>query len=249
MKWNKALSIEEIALIATGLESYKNMETVKDFATVQFPPCSLEDVERGIPQQREAEQNKLYERYQEALEIKDALEREVYIVDPYNTDVEHEALKNTHLVISIRAQTEEGWIVADRCLITRESAALWFYDLDLDKAKRLLPKVEDLYKQNEALTQLLATPQQAPQHSSQKPEKPESAIRTSEELLLKSVGILSLIISNEKNSLKNGNNPNASAIAETIKRKAAELGLEFEKASNLNRDITNGLSAIKNELS
>lgn len=249
MKWNKTLSTEEIALIATGLESYKDMSSVKHLATVQLPPYGLEDVESGFPQQRESEQNELYEKYIEALEIKDALEREIYIVDPHNTDADHEALENTHLVISIRAETEEGWIKADRCLITRESAALWFYDLDLDKAKLLLPKVEDLHKQNEALYQLRVTPQQAPQNSSQKQAKPESAIRTSEELLLKSVGILSLIISNEKNSLKNGNNPNASAIAETIKRKAAELGLEFEKASNLNRDITNGLSAIKKELS
>jgi hypothetical protein len=238
MKWNKTLSTEEIALLVTGLDTYKSLSSVKHLATVQLAPLSREEIDSGVLDKQNKGQDTLYEQYLEATEIKEALEREVYIVDPHNTDIDVEALANTNLVISIRAQNEEGWISAENCLITRESAALWFYELNMDMAKKLCPHVETLAIKEEAVKQ---ANKQAP---SLEPNL-QTELRTSEQTLLDSIGIVSLLLSKTGPLYKNGGKPNAKQIADAVKQEAIKQHMDVEKISNLERDITKGLKRIQ----
>lgn len=238
MKWNKTLSTEEIALLVTDLESFKTLSSVAQLATSQPPPMSREDIENGLLDKRTSEQDLLFERYLEATEIKEALEREVYIVDPYNTDIDDEALANTSLVLSIRAQNEEGWINADRCLITRESAALWFYELDIEKAKKLYPHVETLVIKEEA-------EKQASKHVMNQELNHQTELRTSEHTLLESIGIISLLLSKSGPKYQNGQKPNSKQIADAVRQEAENLKIDIDKVSNLERDISKGLKRIQ----
>jgi len=238
MKWNKTLSTEEIALIVTDLDTYKSLSSVEHLATVQLPPLSREDIDNGLFDKQSREQDSLYEQYIEATEIKEALEREIYIVDPHNTDIDDEALANTNLVLSIRAHNEEGWINAERCLITRESAALWFYGLDIDKAKKLYPHVETLAIKKEA-------EKQASKHVLNQEPNLQSELRTSELTLLESIGIISLLLSKSGPIYQNGEKPNSKQIADAVRQEAENLKIDIDKISNLERDISKGLKRIQ----
>ncbi len=237
MKWNKFLSAEEISLIATGLTQYKTLATVERITADTPPLFSIDEIEEGVSSYdyNEAEQDKLCESYREAVEINEALEREIYIVDPHNQDVDEEILSSTHLVLSSRGESEEGWIIPKQCLVTRESAALWFYDLDIEKAKLLHPRVE-------SLTTTVDTPVELQNKQESKQQAP---IRTSSGTILESLGLMSLILSKEKANFSRGDKPNKKGIAEAVKRKAEELNIDVDQISNLNRDIAAGLRAIE----
>jgi hypothetical protein len=237
MKWNKTLTTEEVALLVTDLDTYKNLSSVEHLATVQLAPLSREEIDNGVLDKQSEEQHSLYEKFIEATEIKEALEREVYIVDPYNTDIDDQALANTNIVLSIRAENEEGWIIPSRCLITRESAALWFYELNIDMAKKLYPHVETLAIKKEA-------EKQANKQTPNQERNPHSELRTSEQTLLDSIGIISLLLSKAGPLYKNGDKPNAKQIADAVREKASKLNIDVEKISNLERDISKGLKRI-----
>ena len=244
MKWKKTLTTEEIAMIATDLDRYKSLSHVeKNFESPlpPFKPSELDNPDYSTSTLTEYQET-LFERYEKAKDIKDALEREVYIVDPHNTDMDDEALSNTNLVISLRGENEEGWIIPHRCLITRESAALWFYDIDIDMAKKLHPHIETLAIKKDA-------EKQANKQAWSPERNTQSELRTSEQTLLESIGIISLILSNEGPLYKNGNSANAKQIAEAVRAKASELNIDIEKISNLERDISKGLKKIQDKKS
>ncbi len=221
MKWNKTLTAEEITLIALR---HENKESIQGLIP---PPPASPDEKKKLKAR--------WDQYTEARQIKEALEREICLVDPLNTNADDSALLNTTLIISNRAESEEGWLLPEKCLITRESAALWFYDMDIEKAKLLHPRVE-------RLTTTTDTPVKV---QNEQESKQQAEIRTSSGTILESLGLMSLILSKEKTSFSNGDRPNAKGIAEAVKRKAEELNIGVDQISNLNRDITTGLRAVE----
>ncbi|WP_135443231.1 hypothetical protein [Vibrio tasmaniensis] len=80
----------------------------------------------------------------------------------------------------------------------------------------------------------------------QKITEPEKRLlRTPEDTLVSSLGLMALMLSEQSSKYKKGTTANCSQIAQDISKLAARHGVELDKASNLNRDISAALKSLK----
>lgn len=75
-----------------------------------------------------------------------------------------------------------------------------------------------------------------------------NTLRTPEETLKQSLGILATLLSQSNVKYRKGNTANCSQIAKDVELFAARMGLELESSSNLNRDISASLKFLENWL-
>ncbi|OQQ00755.1 hypothetical protein BK412_21365 [Vibrio campbellii] len=71
-------------------------------------------------------------------------------------------------------------------------------------------------------------------------------LRTPEETLKQSLGILATLLSQSNAKYRKGNTANCSQIAKEVELFAARMGMDLESSSNLNRDISASLKYLDN---
>ncbi len=230
-KWKKYLTAEEAALLLTGLEQYDSL------AGVQF----LEDIDDSYLIKRVDydvfdfseldERDQLLARFQEAKVIYEELLNEIFIADELD---QNNAVSDvqSHLEIVVRAQVNEFeyYLKPEECQLTKKSIANWVYEIDTEKAKILNPNIEFEYKGLE------------------KTKAREYKAVSSEEKLLESIGILSLILAEKSGVYKRGEGPNASAIQKAIAEYSGEVFKDGSGFSNLNKDITAAVEYVNQNL-
>jgi hypothetical protein len=216
MKWNKTLTAQQVGLLVTGLEKHPTI----DAASMYLYDLFGEDCDNVID---------------EAQAITEALQAEIQLVDPHNTDVDERVLKNTNLIIASRwSNGEEGYLDALRTTITRESAAQWFLSVGaIDQAKILMPSIE---------TGAIAL---ASQNNSK--DSSQDIARTPEPSLINSLGIMAIMLAKKQANLSRNNRPNASQIVIAIEQTAAEHGFSLEQISNLQKDISMAVKKVLGE--
>jgi hypothetical protein len=216
MRWNKTLTAQQVGLLVTGLEQYPTI----DAASIDLYDLFGEDCDDVL---------------NEARAITEALQAEIQLVDPHNSDVDERVLKSTNLVVASRwSNGEEGYLDALRTTVTRESAAQWFLSVGaIDQAKILMPSIE---------TGAIAL---ASQDNSK--DSTQDIARTPEPSLLDSLGIMAIMLAKKQTNLSRGSKPNASQIVTAIEKTAAEYGYPLEQISNLQRDIAKAVKKVLSE--
>lgn len=146
---------------------------------------------------------------------------EIALIDQRRTGIDEKALEDTCLVIAMRVENDDGRIDRIKTRITRKSAAQWFSKRGhAEMARRLSPAFE------------------------QESIGPTVKLKAPESSLMDSLGILAYMLSETKNGMKWGENPNAKAIAEAIKDQAVSLDIELKEVSNLQKAIKEAVRKV-----
>ena len=148
MKWKTALTAEEAALLATGLESYKTLPELRKtiISTKESLPIdyTLGDAEGGLvdPEKVAEELAEFESKAQTVEEIYEALLLEIVLADPYE---QYTGNVNSFLDVAIRAQHSEDmdFIYPEKCTVTKLSLAKWFWQHDHDLAKKFWPSITE----------------------------------------------------------------------------------------------------------
>jgi hypothetical protein len=73
----------------------------------------------------------------------------------------------------------------------------------------------------------------------------EPTLRTNEQSLIESLGIMAILLTEKSGRFNRNNIPNAKQITKAIEQKCADLGITIEQTSNLNRDIAAAFKQLK----
>jgi hypothetical protein len=150
-KWKSALTAEEAALIALEVADYGSLGGLKKHVDylgeeIEHLTYGLADIEEGRvdPEGMERNHGEWCESYNEALGIYEALLNELLIADPWIED----NVVDTELVLALRAQKSEleTYLVPENCTVTKKSLARWFYQHDIEMAKKFDPNIEETIK-------------------------------------------------------------------------------------------------------
>ncbi len=231
MRWKKYITADQAALLAVGLSEFKTISNASaHLLGGPEPRFTLDDDDNGVIANHNEQSIKNHDLIGEANAIKEALIDELWLVDPLLDDSFIGNVDNTHLELAHRAQASEfeDYFVPEKSTITRNSLAIWFYHMgDTTKAKVFNQSVELLIEEQDKQVQ-------KPKVKAEISSKP----RTPEISLMKSIGLMSLLLSKEQANYKNGTKPNFSNISTHIEQKAAELSIELEQISNLKKDLS-----------
>jgi len=76
-------------------------------------------------------------------------------------------------------------------------------------------------------------------------EQPKSPLRTNEQSITESLGVMAILLADSSNRFSRNNKPNSKQIAEAVNQKCAEMGISIDMTSNLNKDLTTAFKAIQ----
>jgi hypothetical protein len=229
LKWNKHLTADEAAGLAVGLN---------------YPVSEEPQVPNGHPEDDEMGHWADYYAAMEALEIYNALTREIYIWVSGELGGGGEKEKTIIDVSRYTIHPETNDIEPTSVLITRQSIGNWFCSFgQMEKALLINHKAEKEF---------------AKWKSSQEPASETPSVnanpssKTPTNSLVEAVGLMALLLAKKSTKFKSGGNPNSSRISSEVDKMARELfGLSDSDRtglSNLQKDISEGVKAVNKRI-
>jgi hypothetical protein len=144
MKWKTALTAEEAALLAAGVDRFKTLAELRRAVIHVKDPPPLCDIGYGfVDLENEADEiAKFIGKAEMAEEIYEAILHEIVLADPYE---KYAGSVTSVLEVALRAQISEfeDFIVPGRCTVTKLSLAKWFWLHDHDIAKKFWPSITE----------------------------------------------------------------------------------------------------------
>lgn len=145
MEWKSALTADEAALFATGLECYESVESARrDCEAREEHPAdcfySPEEIERGAIEEYEANRPIIESQIRAAEEIYEALINEIVLIDANCPPSESSCIV---IAIRVAASSEGGCLIPKECTMTKLSLAKWFWQHDHDVARKFWPSINE----------------------------------------------------------------------------------------------------------